>query len=127
MASPPNSLLKKNHMPPVCRKQALRIVALERCGNHSRSKRGRSNVPPKYASARRFFARRSTVFDPDPSTHRQAQGGEEDRTTMLRVMVRYSNHEAQTRRERGRSLASEIFLTSLQTAFCHNLLGINLL
>ncbi len=23
----------------------------------------------------------------------QAQGGEEDRTTMLRVMVRYSNHE----------------------------------
>jgi len=30
----------------------------------------------------------------DPSTHRQAQGGEEDRTTMLRVMVRYSNHEA---------------------------------
>jgi len=31
---------------------------------------------------------------PDPSTHRQAQGGEEDRTTMLRVMVRYSNHEA---------------------------------
>ena len=31
--------------------------------------------------------------DPDPSTHRQAQGGEEDRTTMLRVMVRYSNHE----------------------------------
>jgi hypothetical protein len=37
--------------------------------------------------------------DPDPSTHRQAQGGEEDLTTMLRVMVRYSNHEAQTRRE----------------------------
>ena len=31
---------------------------------------------------------------PDPSTHRLAQGGEEDRTTMLRVMVRYSNHEA---------------------------------
>ncbi len=40
---------------------------------------------------------------PDPSTHRQAQCGEEDRTTMLRVtrreplgrtMVRYSNHEA---------------------------------
>ena len=44
---------------------------------------------------------------PDPSTHRpfrqaqgpealegQAQGGEEVRTTMLRVMVRYSNHEA---------------------------------
>ncbi len=27
---------------------------------------------------------------PDPSTHRQAQGGEEDRTTMLRVMVRFS-------------------------------------
>ncbi len=49
-------------------------------------------------------------------------GGEEDRTTMLRVMVRYSNHEAQTRRELGRSLASEIFLTSLQSAFFNNLL-----
>ncbi len=35
-----------------------------------------------------------SVVRPDPSTHRQAQGGEEDRTTMLRVMVRYSNHEA---------------------------------
>ena len=31
---------------------------------------------------------------PDPSTHRQAHGDEEDRTTLLRVMVRYSNHEA---------------------------------
>ncbi len=69
-------------------------------------------VSPSYRSNR----------DPDPSTHRQAQGGEEDRTTMLRVMVRYSNHEAQTRRELGRSLASEIFLTSLQTAFFNNLL-----
>jgi len=106
MASPPNRLLKKTHVPPACFKQAFRIVALRR-----------SNVPPKYADPRRFFARRSAVFDPDPSTHRQAQGGEEDRTTMLRVMVRYSNHEAQTRRELGRSLASEIFLTSLQTVF----------
>jgi len=58
-------------MPPACLKQAFRIVALDRCGNYSRSKRSRSNVPPKYASARRFFAR----------------------------------------------LASEIFLSSLQTAF----------
>ncbi len=30
---------------------------LDRYGNHSRSKRSRSNVAPKYASARRFFAR----------------------------------------------------------------------
>jgi len=64
-------------MPPACLKQAFRIVALDRCGNHSRSKRSRSNVPPKYASARRFFAR----------------------------------------------LASEIFLSSLQTAFFNNLLA----
>jgi hypothetical protein len=64
-------LLKKTHMPPACLKQAFRIVALDRCGNHSRSKRSRSNVPPKYADPRRFFAR----------------------------------------------LDSEIFLTSLQTAF----------
>ncbi len=68
--------MKKTHMPSACLKQAFRIVALDRCGNHSRSKRRRSNVPPKYASARRFFAR----------------------------------------------LASEIFLTSLQTAFFNNLL-----
>ncbi len=53
-------------------------VALNRPGKFSRSKQSRSNVPPKYASARRFFAR----------------------------------------------LASEIFLTSLQTAFFNNLLGI---
>jgi len=84
-------------------------AAVNRPGKFSRSKQSRSNVPPKYASARRFFAPRSAVFDPDPST-------------MLRVMVRYSNHEAQTRRELGRSLASEIFLTSLQTAFFNNLL-----
>jgi len=102
-------------------------VAVNRPGKFSCSKQGRSNVPPKYASARRFFACRSAVFDPDPSTHRQAQGGEEDRTTMLRVMVRYSNHEAQTRRELGRTLAAESFLTSLQTAFFHNLLGTSLL
>ncbi len=41
----------------ICLKQAFRIVALDRCGNHSRSKRSRSNVPPKYADPRRFFAR----------------------------------------------------------------------
>ena len=48
-----------------------------------------STPPLKLSWARskdRFFARRSAVFDLDPST-------------MLRVMVRYSNHEAQTRRE----------------------------
>ena len=55
------------------------MVALDRGGSHSRSKRSRSNVPPKYASARRFFTRRSA--------------------------------------ELGRSLASEIFLTCLQSAF----------
>jgi len=44
-------------MPPACLKQAFRIVALDRGGSHSRSKRSRSNVPSKYASARRFFAR----------------------------------------------------------------------
>jgi len=104
-------LLKKTHMPSACLKQAFRIVALNRCGDHSRSKRSRSNVPPKYASARQFFARRSAVSDPDPST-------------MLGVMVRYSNHEAQTRSELGRSLASEIFLTSLQTAFFSSLLEV---
>ncbi len=74
--TPISRLLKKTHMPTACFKQAFRIVALDRCGNHSRSKRSRSNVPSKYASARRFFAR----------------------------------------------LASEIFLTSLQTAFFNNLL-----
>jgi hypothetical protein len=78
-------LLKKIHMPPACLKQAFRIVALDRCGNHSRSKRSRSNVPPKYADPHRFFARRSA--------------------------------------ELGRSLAFEIFLTSLQIAFFNNLLG----
>ena len=74
--TPISRLLKMTHMPTACFKQAFKIVALDRCGNHSRSKRSRSNVPPKYASARRFFAR----------------------------------------------LASEIFLTSLQTAFFNNLL-----
>ncbi len=53
---PISGLLKKTHMPPACREQAFRIVALNRCGNHSRSKRSRSSVP-QYASARRFFAR----------------------------------------------------------------------
>ncbi len=51
-------------------------VAVNRPGKFSRSKQSRSNVPPEYASARRFFER----------------------------------------------LASEIFLTSLQTAFFNNLL-----
>jgi hypothetical protein len=73
----PSRLLKKTHMPTACLKQAFKIVALDRYGNHSRSKRSRSNVLPKYASARRFFAR----------------------------------------------LASEIFLTSLQTGFFNNLLS----
>ncbi len=73
--TPISRLLKMTHMPTACFKQAFKIVALDRCGNHSRSKRSRSNVP-QYASARRFFAR----------------------------------------------LASEIFLTSLQTAFFNNLL-----
>ncbi len=52
-------------------------AAVNRPGKFSRSKQSHSNVLPKYASARRFFAR----------------------------------------------LASEIFLTSLQTAFFNNLLG----
>ncbi len=52
-------------------------AALDRPGKLSRSEQSRSNVPPKYASARRFF------------TH----------------------------------LASEIFLTSLQTAIFDHLLG----
>ncbi len=51
-------------------------VAVNRLGKFSRSKQSRSNVPRKYASARRFFAR----------------------------------------------LASEIFLSSLPTEFCSNLL-----
>jgi len=54
-------------------------VALNRPGKFTRSKQSRSNVPPKYADPRRFFARRLA--------------------------------------ELGRSLASEIFLTSLQKAF----------
>ncbi len=65
-------------MPLACLKQAFRIVELDRPGKFSRSKQSRSNVPPKYASARRFFAR----------------------------------------------LASEIFLTSLQTVFFNNLLDL---
>jgi len=52
-------------------------VAVDRPGKLSRSKQSRSNVPPKYAFARRFFAR----------------------------------------------LATEIFLTSLQTDFFNNLLA----
>ncbi len=63
----PSRLLKKTHM------LSLRSIAsLQRTA--------------KYASARRFFARRSA--------------------------------------ELGRSLASEIFLTNLQTAFFNNLLGV---
>ncbi len=54
-------------------------VALNRPEKFSRSKQSRSNVPPKYASARRYFAR----------------------------------------------LASEIFLTSLRSAFFNNLLGVS--
>ncbi len=38
-------------------KQAFMKVAINRPGKISRSKQSRSNVPPKYASARRFFAR----------------------------------------------------------------------
>ncbi len=56
-------------------------VALDRPGKFSRSEQSRSDVPPKYASARLFFAR----------------------------------------------LASEIFLTSPQTAFFNNLLGKHIL
>jgi len=59
-------------------------VAVNRLGKFSRSKQSRSNVPRKYASARRFFARRSA--------------------------------------ELGRSLASEIFLSSLPKEFFSNLL-----
>ncbi len=81
--TPISRLLKMTHMPTACFKQAFKIVTLDRCGNHSRSKRSRSNVP-QYVSARRYIARRSA--------------------------------------EQGRSLASEIFLTSLQTAFFNNLL-----
>jgi len=51
--------LKKAHVPPACPKQAFRIVALDRCGKHSGSKRSRSNVLLQYVSARRFLARRS--------------------------------------------------------------------
>ncbi len=79
---------KKAHLPPACAKQAFRIAALDRCGNRFRSKRSRSNVLPKYASA-----------------HRQAQGGEEDRTTR-RFLARRSA-------ELGRSLAPGTFLTGL--------------
>ncbi len=49
--------LKKAYLPPACPKQAYRIVALKRRENHFRSKRSRSNVLHKYASARRFLAR----------------------------------------------------------------------
>jgi len=42
----------------------------------------------------RVYARDVRLFDLPVRPIRQAQGGEEDRTTMLRVMVRYSNHEA---------------------------------
>jgi hypothetical protein len=62
-------------MPTACFKQAFMKVALDRPRKFSRSKQSRSNVLPKYASARRFFAR----------------------------------------------LASEIFLTSLQTDLFNNL------
>ena len=55
-------------------------VAVNRPGKFSRSEQSRSNVPPKYAAARRFFAR----------------------------------------------LASEIFLTSLQTDFFKILLVVSL-
>jgi len=59
-------------------------VAVNRLGKFSRSKQSRSNVPRKYAYARRFFPHRSA--------------------------------------ELGRSLASEIFLSSLPTEFFSNLL-----
>jgi len=66
-------------MPTACFKQAFMKAAVNRLEKFFRSKRSRSNVPHKYASARRYFAR----------------------------------------------LASEIFLTSLQTAFFNNLLGVS--
>jgi len=71
----PSRLLKKTHMPTACFKQAFVKVAFNRPGRFSRSMQSRSNGLPKYASARRFFAR----------------------------------------------LASEIFLTSLQTDLFNNL------
>ncbi len=80
-AAQASRLLKKTHMPTACFKQAFMKVALDRPGKFSRSEQSRSNVPPKYASARLFFAR----------------------------------------------LASEIFLTSPQTAFFNNLLGKHIL
>jgi len=41
-------------------------VALNRLGKFTRSKQSRSNVPPKYASAHRFFARRSAELASKP-------------------------------------------------------------
>jgi len=46
-------------MSTACLKQAFVKVAVNRPGKFSRSKQSRSNVPPKYVTARRFFARRS--------------------------------------------------------------------
>jgi hypothetical protein len=74
-------------MPTACFKQAFMKAAVNRLEKFFRSKRSRSNVPHKYASARRYFARHSA--------------------------------------ELGRSLASKIFLTSLQTAIFNNLLGVS--
>ena len=51
--------LKKSHLSPGCAKQAFRIAALDRCGNHFRSIGSRSKVLPKYTDTRRFLARRS--------------------------------------------------------------------
>jgi len=60
--------LKKAYLPPACPKQAYRIVALKRRENHFRSKRSRSNVLLKYASARRFLSRRSAELASKPRT-----------------------------------------------------------
>ena len=46
-------------------------VALDRPRKFARSEQSHSNVPPKYASARRFLAGRSAVFDPEAQTRRE--------------------------------------------------------
>jgi len=83
----PSKLLKKTHMVTACFKQAFMKVAVTRPGKIFHSKWSRSNVAPKYTSARRYFAHRSA--------------------------------------ELGRSLATEIFFTRLQTAFFNSLLGVS--
>ncbi len=94
-------LLKKTHMPSACIKQTFWIVALNRYGNDSHSKRSRSNVPLKYASAQPILS--------------------EFEGSNFRACLYLADRRRSA--ELDRSPTSEVFLPGLQSAFFYNLLA----